>query len=106
LGFDKVRGRLVADPRIQAHVITIDVTSPAGADGQAFKVSTVRFNPAAAGAVTGNATYVRPPRPPTIAIETHAPRARSALTHRLAVQASFLSSLLLAYGRGDGVHFC
>lgn len=77
LGFDKVRGRLVADPRIQAHIITIDVTSPAGADGQAFKVSTVRFNPAAAGAVTGNATY-----------------------------ASFLSSLLLAYGRGDGVHFC
>lgn len=39
LGFDKVRGRLVADPRIQAHIITIDVTSPAGADGQAFKVN-------------------------------------------------------------------
>jgi aspartate dehydrogenase len=77
LGFDKVRGRLVADPRIQAHIITIDVTSPAGSDGQAFKVSTVRFNPAAAGAVTGNATY-----------------------------ASFLSSLLLAHGRGGGIHFC
>jgi len=127
LGFDKVRGRLVADPRIQAHIITIDVTSPAGSDGQAFKVSkraffgqgqisspdiltkiapfvynnqvsTVRFNPAAAGAVTGNATYVR-----CWAMETFP---FHKMLNSFPSQASFLSSLLLAHGRGGGIHFC
>ena len=42
-----------------------------------FKVSTVRYNPAAEGAVTGDATY-----------------------------ASFMSSMLEAGGKGPGVHFC
>ncbi|KAL0481871.1 aspartate dehydrogenase [Acrasis kona] len=75
LGFDKVKARLVADKRLEAHVIDIDVVGPGG--DSCFRVVTQRINPAKAGAVTGNATYN-----------------------------SFLSSLLQAYGRGGGFHFC
>ena len=73
----QTQARLVADPSLTAHVIDIVVDGPTGADGSTFRVTTERYNPAAAGAVTGNATY-----------------------------ASFLSSLLNVGGRGSGVHMC
>lgn len=76
LGFDGTQARLVSDASLTAHVITIEVEGPSGAAGT-FEVSTRRYNPAAVGAVTGNATY-----------------------------ASFLSSLLATGGRGPGMHFC
>ena len=78
LGFDGVQCALIADRSLEAHVITIDVTGPTNKDtGEEFSVKTVRSNPAAVGAVTGQATYV-----------------------------SFHSSLLRAHGQGNGVHLC
>lgn len=77
LGFDGVVGRLVADPRLTAHVIDIEIEGPPNATGERFTLHTRRSNPAPAGAVTGAMTY-----------------------------ASFLSSLLLVGGGKDGVHFC
>ncbi|XP_022096318.1 putative L-aspartate dehydrogenase isoform X2 [Acanthaster planci] len=79
LGFDKVQGRLLADPSLTDwHVVEVDVTGPGDvAAGSAFTVSTVRKNPAKVGKVTGSATY-----------------------------ASFLSSVSRAHGRGAGVHLC
>ena len=71
LGFDGVQARLVADPRLDAHIVEIDVQGAGG-----FSVNTTRHNPAAPGAVTGNATYN-----------------------------SFLSSMLACHGRGRGLHF-
>ena len=76
LGFDGVQGCLIADPRLDAHVIEIEAVGP-GEPGHEFTVRTVRFNPAKAGAVTGNATY-----------------------------ASFFASLMHYHQRGNGVHFC
>ena len=58
-------------------MIEIDVKGPEKGWGDTFRVSTLRHNPAKPGAVTGNATY-----------------------------ASFYSSLVMAGGRGDGVHLC
>lgn len=52
VGFSKTRGRLVADKRLDAHIVEIEVDGPDG-----FSVKTVRHNPAKVGAVTGNATY-------------------------------------------------
>ncbi|KAL9653925.1 hypothetical protein ABK040_014139 [Willaertia magna] len=52
LGFDKTYARLVADSRLEAHVIEIELQGNGG-----FSVYTNRFNPAKVGAVTGNATY-------------------------------------------------
>lgn len=72
------KARFVAGKKLEAHVVEVEVEGqrkPRPED--TFKVTTVRYNPAKPGAVTGNATY-----------------------------ASFLSSLLLAHGRGNGVHFC
>jgi predicted dinucleotide-utilizing enzyme len=79
LGFDGTVAVLVSDPSLQAHVITVDVTGPAAADGSGavFRVVTERANPAPPGAVTGAATFV-----------------------------SFFSSLFAAAGRGPGVHLC
>lgn len=77
LGFDGVRARLVSDPSLAAHVITVDVLGPTAADGTQFRVVTERINPAPPGAVTGAATFV-----------------------------SFFSSLFAAGGRGAGVHLC
>lgn len=80
LGFDGVRARLVADPTLHAHDIDIEIVGPSSTDAghaDAFTVTVHRHNPAAAGAVTGSATY-----------------------------ASFLYSLLDAHGRGPGVHLC
>jgi len=74
LGLDHVTAVLIADPRLEKHVIEIDVEGP-GEPGNKFRVITSRENPAAKGAVTGAATY-----------------------------ASFLSSILAADGLGDGVH--
>ncbi|KJE88448.1 aspartate dehydrogenase isoform 1 [Capsaspora owczarzaki ATCC 30864] len=76
LGFDKVRGVLIADPRLEGHIVEIELTGP-GAAPSPFSVKTSRYNPAAPGAVTGNATY-----------------------------ASFLSSMLRSNGQGKGVHLC
>ncbi|XP_053114928.1 aspartate dehydrogenase domain-containing protein isoform X2 [Hemicordylus capensis] len=54
LGFDGVKGCLVADPNLpDYHVVEIEATGPGG-----FSVSTRRKNPAACGAVTGAATFV------------------------------------------------
>jgi len=78
LGFDKTLGRLVSDPTIPNwHFVEVDVEGPEGPGGHKFSVRTVRSNPAAAGAVTGSATY-----------------------------ASFLSSLIRVGGKGPGFHIC
>ncbi len=81
LGFDKVKARLVADTRLAAHVIEIDIVGPKSAvsdsEEDTFRVHTVRYNPAKPGAVTGNATY-----------------------------ASFLSSLMRVDGRRTGFNLC
>jgi len=76
LGFDKAQGCIVADPSLDAHIVEVDVTGP-GEEQNQFTVKTVRHNPAASGAVTGNATY-----------------------------ASFLSSMLGAHSQGPGLHLC
>ena len=59
-------------PRLDRHVIEVDVRGPNG-----FRVLTERSNPAAQGAVTGQATY-----------------------------GSFLSSVLAGGTSGAGVHLC
>jgi aspartate dehydrogenase len=56
LGFDSVRGVLVAEP-LDAHVVVVDARGPPRDDGLQFSVSTRRVNPAVVGAVTGSATY-------------------------------------------------
>ncbi len=61
-----------------AHVVTVEAEGPTSREGVApFKVTTVRYNPAGVGAVTGDATY-----------------------------ASFLDSMLGAGGKGPGLHLC
>ncbi len=78
LGFDRVQARLVAKKGLTAHVVTIELEGIKGeGEEDVFRVATTRYNPAKMGAVTGNLTY-----------------------------SSFLSSLLNAGGRGNGVHFC
>ncbi|XP_064487737.1 aspartate dehydrogenase domain-containing protein-like [Ornithodoros turicata] len=78
LGFDGVKGRLVADPAlIDYHVVEVEAIGPTEEDGRTFRVHTVRRNPAARGVVTASATYD-----------------------------AFLSSLLAAHGKGPGVHLC
>lgn len=57
LGFDRTVGCLVADKSLHAHVITIEALGPVGADGDRFQLMTRRYNPAQAGAVTGQATF-------------------------------------------------
>jgi predicted dinucleotide-utilizing enzyme len=78
LGFDGTKARLVADDRLDAHVIVVNATGPASQNGApAFNVVTERLTPAAPGAVTGVQTL-----------------------------ASFWSSLLRARGQPPGLHFC
>jgi len=103
LGFDGVTAALIVDPSLHSHVVEVHVRGPSsvlssqsgislptsssaeqsrdGDEGaeeeQVFRVDTIRHNPAQKGAVTGNATY-----------------------------ASFLASMLLASGKGPGVHLC
>lgn len=77
LGMDGTVGRLVVDPSLEAHIVEIDVEGAGKPGAPPFRCVTQRFNPAEVGAVTGDATY-----------------------------ASFMSSLLDAGGRGDGLHFC
>ena len=75
LGFDKTEAVLVSDPSLNVHVVEIYAEGRGG-----FNVHTVRTNPAAPGAVTGNATYL-----------------------------SFSSSLKVAaagLGLSAGLHFC
>jgi hypothetical protein len=57
LGFDGVRAVLISDPSLTAHIVEIEVEGKPFPDGQKFSCKTVRYNPAAPGAVTGNATY-------------------------------------------------
>jgi predicted dinucleotide-utilizing enzyme len=59
LGFDRCRAVLVADYRLQAHVVEVLAQGPSEGrrEEEVFRVHTVRYNPAATGAVTGNATY-------------------------------------------------
>lgn len=79
LGFSKVTAKLVADKKLEAHIVEIEIEGPSEGKRpeEVFRVSTKRYNPAKTGAVTGSATYV-----------------------------SFLSSLLKAKGKGSGFHFC
>lgn len=80
LGFGGVVARLVADARLDAHVITVEATGlPPAGGGPPFTCVSERYNPAPPGAVTGQATY-----------------------------AAFLSSLLAAArgGLGPGLHMC
>ncbi|XP_067408349.1 aspartate dehydrogenase domain-containing protein [Emydura macquarii macquarii] len=79
LGFDGVRGCLIADPGLPDwHVVEVEVTGPAGEHGdQAFTVTSSRRNPASPGAVTGAATFP-----------------------------SFWSSLLACQGHGGHVRLC
>lgn len=77
LGMDRCVGRLVVDPALEAHIVEIDLEGEAKPGAPPFRCTTRRFNPAASGAVTGDATY-----------------------------ASFVSSMLDAGGRGGGLHFC
>jgi predicted dinucleotide-utilizing enzyme len=77
LGFDQTRARLVADDRLDSHVIVIEVYGPETPGYGQFVVRTERINPAPPGQVTGQQTYL-----------------------------SFLSSLKRAQGRGKGFHFC
>ena len=78
LGMDGTIGRLVVDPSLEAHIVEIEIEgSVSQAGAPPFRCITRRYNPAAVGAVTGDATY-----------------------------ASFLSSMLDASGRGSGLHFC
>lgn len=72
LGFDETRARLIADKSLKAHIVDIYVEARKG-----LSVRTERYNPAAAGAVTGAATYD-----------------------------SFWSSLKRAGGKGPGLFFC
>jgi predicted dinucleotide-utilizing enzyme len=76
LGLDGTRAKLVADDRLETHVIIVDVTGPATGELD-FKVVADRINPAPPGAVTGIQTYE-----------------------------SFWSSLIGARGQPPGVHFC
>eukprot|EP00052_Salpingoeca_macrocollata_P009367 m.74002 g.74002 ORF g.74002 m.74002 type:complete len:190 (-) comp17070_c0_seq1:82-651(-) len=55
LGFDVVKGVLVSDPRLEAHIVEIDATGPGNPP---YTCKTVRYNPAKPGAVTGDATYL------------------------------------------------
>ena len=77
LGMDGTVGRLVCDPTLEAHIVEVEVTGDGPPGAPPFHCLTRRYNPAQAGAVTGDATYK-----------------------------SFLSSLLSANGRGGGLHFC
>jgi len=78
LGFDKVVGCIISDPALQNwHVINIEVIGLTDELGNTFVTSTTRKNPALPGAVTGKTTLT-----------------------------SICSSLLLARGKGVGVHLC
>lgn len=59
LGFDGVYGCIVADVNLEhCHLVEIEAEGHPKPDGSApFSVKTVRYNPAAVGAVTGSATY-------------------------------------------------
>jgi predicted dinucleotide-utilizing enzyme len=76
LGFDRTEARLCVDPALKAHVVEIDVWGHPKPNGEVFHARTVRYSPAAVGAVTSSATYN-----------------------------SFVSSMMQSYGRGSGVHF-
>lgn len=77
LGFDGVTCQLIADFRLNAHVISIDAKGKPLPDGNCLRVFAERTNPAAPGAVTGTATFN-----------------------------SFFSSLKEARGRGAGTFLC
>ncbi|CAC5394334.1 nadX [Mytilus coruscus] len=79
LGFDKVQGSIIADPKLENwHIVEVETWGPGSIENKtAFHVKTVRKNPANVGAVTGSATY-----------------------------ASFFSSILGAHGKGPGLHLC
>ena len=77
LGFDKTTAILVADDRLNAHVIVVEAKGPETPGYGSFVVKSERVNPAPPGAVTGQQTFL-----------------------------SFLASLLRANGAGPGFHFC
>ncbi|XP_054714872.1 aspartate dehydrogenase domain-containing protein-like [Uloborus diversus] len=78
LGFDGIRGTLVADPKlVHSHVVEIEACGFPKDDGSGFRVRTVRENPAVLGEVTGEATY-----------------------------AAYFGSLARAKSKGSGVHLC
>eukprot|EP00759_Apiculatamorpha_spiralis_P032372 PhF_6_TR33820/c0_g1_i2/m.49599/K06989/nadX; aspartate dehydrogenase len=52
LGFQGTEALLIADSRLDAHIVEIYLEGPNG-----FNVNIVRTNPAPPGAITGNATF-------------------------------------------------
>ncbi|KAM6289081.1 aspartate dehydrogenase domain-containing protein [Aegotheles albertisi] len=77
LGFDGVQACLVADPNVPDwHIVEVEVTS-VGDKGRVLSVTSTRRNPAARGAVTGDAT-----------------------------RGAFWSSLLACHGHGGRVQLC
>lgn len=76
LGFDQVQARLVAEPGLEYHITEVNLWGPEPQEGGRYCLELKRINPAAKGAVTGNATYQ-----------------------------SFWNSVCRAHGGGDGVHF-
>ncbi|WP_141618180.1 aspartate dehydrogenase domain-containing protein [Myxococcus sp. AB036A] len=51
-GFDKTRGKIIADKRLESHVVEVELEGRGG-----FTLKTTRTNPARPGAVTGSATF-------------------------------------------------
>ncbi|MBU52138.1 MAG: hypothetical protein CL920_25885 [Deltaproteobacteria bacterium] len=76
LGFDKVKARLIAEPDLEYHITEVNLWGPKSEDSGRFCLEMKRINPAAKGAVTGNATY-----------------------------RSFWNSVRRCFDAGDGIHF-
>mgnify|MGYP001325204056 FL=1 len=76
LKFSDVEAKLIVDPELSCHVVRLEVTGPETAEGR-FRLYFQKENPAAPGAVTGQATYD-----------------------------SFFNSILQATANTPGIHFC
>lgn len=76
LGMDNVNARLVVDPKLESHIIEVELYGT-GEGQECYVEKAQRYNPAKKGAVTGSATYL-----------------------------SFLNSMKRAYGHKNGLHFC
>lgn len=76
LEFDQVQAKLVVDPSLKTHIVKVEAIGEGPVDSR-FRLSFQKDNPAAKGAVTGQATYD-----------------------------SFFQSIIRASGQKSGLHFC
>ena len=76
LGMDNVHATLIANPQLEHHITEVSLFG-SGSPDKRYSLELIRKSPAGAGAVTSSATFD-----------------------------SFLSSMLKAYGKGSGIHFC